>query len=131
MRKKIVALCFCACLAAGMTACSAETAADSASQAGTESTSAQAADTETTVQAPDSAQSEGQPQQTEPLLVYLNDFDAVIGDLFKEATGYEVGKSTIAFDTGGLLCGLKMVMRVSKLRNLLSPVPCHYIIMGY
>ena len=90
MRKKIVALCFCACLAAGMTACSAETAADSASQAGTESTSAQAADTETTVQAPDSAQSEGQPQQTEPLLVYLNDFDAVIGDLFKEATGYEV-----------------------------------------
>ena len=37
----------------------------------------------------------------------------------------------VAFDTGGLLCGLKMVMRVSKLRNLLSPVPCHYIIMGY
>ena len=30
------------------------------------------------------------PEQTEPLLVYLNDFDAVIGDMFKEATGYEV-----------------------------------------
>lgn len=30
------------------------------------------------------------PVQTEPLLVYLNDFDGVIGDLFKEATGYDV-----------------------------------------
>lgn len=30
------------------------------------------------------------PVQTEPLVVYLNDFDAVIADMFKEATGYEV-----------------------------------------
>src|SRR5699024_12657469 len=29
---------------------------------------------------------QGQPEQTEPLLVYLNDFDGVIGDMFKEAT---------------------------------------------
>lgn len=28
--------------------------------------------------------------QDEPLVVYLNDFDAVIPDMFKEATGYEV-----------------------------------------
>lgn len=28
--------------------------------------------------------------QTEPLVVYLNDFDAIIGDMFYEATGYEV-----------------------------------------
>lgn len=47
------------------------------------------------------------------------------------SSGTSGRKSTIAFDAGGLLCGLKMVMRVSKLRNLFSPVPCHYIIMGY
>ena len=29
-------------------------------------------------------------EQTKPLVVYLNDFDAVIPDLFKEATGYDV-----------------------------------------
>ncbi len=28
--------------------------------------------------------------QTEPLVVYLNDFDGVIGDMFKEATGFDV-----------------------------------------
>ncbi len=33
---------------------------------------------------------EGTAAQTEPLVVYLNDFDAVIPDLFKEATGYDV-----------------------------------------
>lgn len=32
----------------------------------------------------------GEITQTEPLVVYLNDFDAVIGDMFKEATGYDV-----------------------------------------
>lgn len=47
------------------------------------------------------------------------------------SSGTSGRKSTIAFDLGGLLCGLKMVMRVSKLRSLLSPVPCHYIVMGY
>ncbi|MGN0432641.1 MAG: extracellular solute-binding protein [Lachnospiraceae bacterium] len=30
------------------------------------------------------------PVQKEPLVVYLNDFDAVIVDMFKEATGYDV-----------------------------------------
>lgn len=33
---------------------------------------------------------DGTAAQTEPLVVYLNDFDAVIPDLFKEATGYDV-----------------------------------------
>ncbi len=28
--------------------------------------------------------------QSEPLVVYLNDFDGVIGDMFKEATGFDV-----------------------------------------
>ena len=39
--------------------------------------------------------------------------------------------SDIAFDAGGLLCGLKMVLKVAPLRGLLSPKPCHYIVMGY
>ena len=30
------------------------------------------------------------PVQTKPLVVYLNDFDDVIADMFKEATGYDV-----------------------------------------
>ena len=33
---------------------------------------------------------DGTAAQTEPLVVYLNDFDAVIPELFKEATGYDV-----------------------------------------
>lgn len=39
--------------------------------------------------------------------------------------------SDIAFDVGGLLCGLKMVLRVAPMRKLISPIPCHYIVMGY
>ena len=39
--------------------------------------------------------------------------------------------SDIAFDPGGLLCGLKMVLRIAPMRGLLSPHPCHYIVMGY
>ena len=36
------------------------------------------------------AQTGGAETSAEPLVVYLNDFDAVIPDLFKEATGYDV-----------------------------------------
>ena len=39
--------------------------------------------------------------------------------------------SDISFDAGGLWCGLKMVLRIAPMRELLSPVPCHYIVMGY
>ncbi len=39
--------------------------------------------------------------------------------------------SEIAFDAGGLLCGLKMVLRIAPMRELISPKPCHYIVMGY
>ena len=39
--------------------------------------------------------------------------------------------SDIAFDAGGLLCGLKMVLRIAPMRGLISPKPCHYIVMGY
>lgn len=39
--------------------------------------------------------------------------------------------SEIGFDVGGLLCGLKMVLRIGKSRGLLSAKPCRYIVMGY
>lgn len=78
------------CAAAMMTACSGETAPAGAD------TAAQTTEAQTTTQtaAETSSESEetsgGAPVQTEPLLVYLNDFDGIIGDMFKEATGYEV-----------------------------------------
>lgn len=39
--------------------------------------------------------------------------------------------SEIGFETGGLLCGLRMVLKVSRLRKLFSLRPCHYIVLGY
>lgn len=39
--------------------------------------------------------------------------------------------SEIGFDAGGLLCGLKMVLKLGKRRGLFSPIPCRYIVMGY
>lgn len=39
--------------------------------------------------------------------------------------------SEVGFDLGSLLCGLNMVLKVGSRRELFSPVPCHYILMGY
>ncbi len=39
--------------------------------------------------------------------------------------------SVIGFDAGGLKCALKMVLRVFGKLDLLSPIPCHYIIFGF
>ncbi len=39
--------------------------------------------------------------------------------------------SEIGFDAGGLLCGLKMVLKIGRHRGLFSAVPCRYIVMGY
>lgn len=39
--------------------------------------------------------------------------------------------SEIGFDAGGLLCGLKMVLKLGSHRRLFSPIPCRYIVMGY
>ena len=44
---------------------------------------------EETTENAESTQGEN-PVQTKPLVVYLNDFDDVIADMFKEATGYDV-----------------------------------------
>ncbi len=39
--------------------------------------------------------------------------------------------SEIGFDAGGLLCGLKMVLKIGRHRGIFSMIPCRYIIMGY
>lgn len=39
--------------------------------------------------------------------------------------------SEIGFDAGGLLCGLKMVLKIGGHRGVFSPIPCRYIVMGY
>ena len=39
--------------------------------------------------------------------------------------------SEIGYDTGGLFCALKMVLKIGGLRHLFSPVPCHYVVFGY
>ena len=39
--------------------------------------------------------------------------------------------SRIGFDAGGLFCGLRMVLKIGRRRGLFSPVPVHYILLGY
>lgn len=39
--------------------------------------------------------------------------------------------SEIGFDIGGLLCGLKMVIKIGSERGVFSPIPCRYIVTGY
>ena len=101
--KKLLALGLSACMMASLAACAggenaagassadsaAATAAESAAQSAPASEAAESSQS-ADASSEEAAVTESQPQQTEPLLVYLNDFDAVIGDMFKEATGYEV-----------------------------------------
>ena len=93
MKKRLLALGLCACMTAGATACSGGSTAETAANQSQESSAA--ADSQETESAGSTQSGEmelagGTPEQTEPLLVYLNDFDGVIGDMFREATGYEV-----------------------------------------
>lgn len=39
--------------------------------------------------------------------------------------------SEIGFELSGLLCGLRMVLKIGRLRKLISPIPCHYLLLGY
>ncbi len=95
MRKSILALTAIAA-AAALAACGAsseETTAAATTQAAAETkeeTEAVTEDAGETTAAETEAEAGGKVEQTEPLLVYLNDFDAVIPDMFKEATGYDV-----------------------------------------
>ena len=47
------------------------------------------------------------------------------------SSGTSGSMSRMAFDTGSLLRGLAMVWRMTRYHHLLSPVPCHYLILGY
>ena len=103
MRKQISVLAAAGILSAVMmTGCSSEPAETTA--AATAATTAEETTAEETTAQESEEAAEGQKEsadeetekeagavsQTEPLVVYLNDFDAIIPDLFKEATGYDV-----------------------------------------
>ena len=70
--------------AASMTGCGAKTAETTAASETTTAAGTMAAET-TTV-----AETTGKVSQTKPLVVYLNDFDDIIPEMFKKATGYDV-----------------------------------------
>lgn len=70
--------------AASMTGCSAKTVETTAASETTTATGTMEAET-TTV-----AEMAGKVSQTKPLVVYLNDFDDIIPEMFKKATGYDV-----------------------------------------
>lgn len=74
-----------------MTACGAKEVSKEEAVSGEESSASEETAVEET--ASEETQEETNveaPVQTEPLVVYLNDFDGVIVDMFKEATGYDV-----------------------------------------
>ncbi len=60
-------------------------------------------------------------------------FSMPAGRLPIKATSSGTGgvKSRIGFDAGSLRRGLHMVLRMTRYHHLLSPVPCHYFILGY
>lgn len=47
------------------------------------------------------------------------------------SSGTSGSMSRIGFDAGGLWRGLRMVLRMTKYHRLLSPIPCHYLVLGY
>lgn len=47
------------------------------------------------------------------------------------SSGTSGNKSIVGFDLKSLWAGLGMVLAVGRKHKLLSPVPCHYIILGY
>lgn len=106
MKKRIFVVALCASVLCGCGSSTASGSADSAVSEAVESATAEsteAAASESTEPATsesaeaavsetseNTAESTQKVEQTEPLTVYLNDFDAVIPDLFKEKTGYDV-----------------------------------------
>ena len=77
-----------------LTACSSGNTATTAAAATAPATTAEttvAASEETSKETSgETASADAAVTQEKPLVVYLNDFDAVIPDMFKEATGYDV-----------------------------------------
>ena len=88
MKKRYLAVMAAAVTAMTATACSGnQTATTIAAETTEATTAAETTAAETIVEETTTAE---KPVQEKPLVVYLNDFDGVIGDLFKESTGYDV-----------------------------------------
>ena len=47
------------------------------------------------------------------------------------SSGTSGAMSRIGFDVGSLARGARMVLRMTRYHQLLSPRPCHYLILGY
>ena len=74
---------------AGLMAAASMTGCGSAKTAETTAAPETTAAAETT-EAATAAETAGTVSQTKPLVVYLNDFDEIIPEMFKKATGYDV-----------------------------------------
>ena len=86
--KKLLSLTVVMSMLAVMTACgSTDAASDVKKESKTESSTTKTIESSSVAS---EATNGGAFTQTEPLVVYLNDFDGVIVDMFKEATGYDV-----------------------------------------
>lgn len=83
---KLLASCLALSMVLGMTACGSD--AETANEVNETNETAEAVQATATENDNDIVGSA--PEQTEPLVVYLNDFDGVIVDMFKAATGYDV-----------------------------------------
>lgn len=88
MKKRYLAVMAATMTTMAVTACSGNqtTTETTAVETTTAAASAVTTATETSAAETTAAAAE-KPIQEKPLVVYLNDFDGVIGDLFKEATG--------------------------------------------
>ncbi|MGM9680726.1 MAG: acyl-protein synthetase [Eubacteriales bacterium] len=56
---------------------------------------------------------------------------AVKAPVLATSSGTKGHFSRIRFEISGLLCGLRMVLKVSRGRKLFSPMPTNYIVLGY
>ena len=91
MKKRYLAVMAAAMTTMAVTACSGNQTTTEATAVETTTAAASAATSAAETSAAETtAAAAEKPIQEKPLVVYLNDFDGVIGDLFKEATGYDV-----------------------------------------
>ena len=87
--KNIMMVSACMTAALALSACGSDAAGTTASPDATEAKTTEA-QTAVSTEAAAKTPTEEKTSQTKPLVVYLNDFDAVIPDMFKKATGYDV-----------------------------------------
>ena len=91
MKKRYLAVMAATMTTMAVTACSGNQTTTETTAVETTTAAASAATTAAETSAAETTTAAAEkPIQEKPLVVYLNDFDGVIGDLFKEATGYDV-----------------------------------------